>query len=219
MTTCCAAIKPSSYSFYNLEGEHVARYVWAAKHVTKEMDLLDLGCGYGYGTDFLAASAKSVIGVDTDRRSISFATRHYKRDHLEFLLIRDPSELSVASFDLVIALEVIEHVAYHLHEYYPKEIHALLTVSFEQVAAYAQVSPGSVDVLIEVVSRSKIPDILRRLTPSRLKVAYLRQRGIPDSRGKWRDYPIVPCEFIDGTFPVQAYRCIKHNNTGSSVLH
>jgi len=258
MTTCGGAIKPASSSFFSLEGEHVARYVWVAKHLNKKMDLLDLGCGYGYGTDFLAAAARSAVGVDTDRRGISSAERHYKRDNLKFVLIRDLSELSAGSFDAVIALEVIEHVAdhgqflshvhrvlrptgeflmstpnrlfteklykkgrslnpYHLREFYPKEIHALLRLFFDEVEAHAQISPGSDNLLIEVVSKSKIPDVLRRLTPSRLKVAYLRWSGIPDSRGKWREYPIVPCEFIDGTFPVQAYRCIKHNDTDISV--
>jgi SAM-dependent methyltransferase len=258
MTTCGGAIEPSSSSFYSLEGEHVAKYAWAAKYVTKEMDVLDLGCGYGYGTDFLATAARAAVGVDTDRRVISFARRHYKRDNLKFVLIRDLSELSSASFDVVIALEVIEHVAdagvflshvrrvlrptgefmmstpnrlftqkfytrgrslnpYHLREFYPVEIRALLSHFFEQVEAYAQVSSGAYDALAKAVSESKIPTILRRLIPRRLKVFYLCWRGVPDRRGKWRDYSIVPCQFIDETFPAQVYRCIKHNDTESAM--
>lgn len=253
MKTCGGAFKPSSL-FYSLEGEQVARYVWAARYVSRQMNLLDLGCGYGYGTDFLATAAKTVVGVDTDRRVISFARRHYKRDNLRFVLIRDLSELSAASFDAVIALEVIEHAAdagvflshvhrvlrptgefimstpnrlftekfyrkgkslnpYHLREFYPEEIRALLRSFFEQVETYVQVSSGSYDALVKVVSESKIPSVLRRLIPRRLKVAYLCWRGVPDRRGKWRDYSIVPCQLIDGTFPAQVYRCIKHYDT------
>jgi SAM-dependent methyltransferase len=252
MATFGGAIKPSSSSFYNLEGEHVAKYVWAAGYLTKEMALLDIGCGYGYGTDFLATATKTAVGVDTDRRAISFARRHYKRDNLRFVLIRDLSELSSASFDAVIALEVIEHVAdagvflshvrrllrpsgefimstpnrmftekfyrrgkplnpYHLHEFYPQEIRALLTPLFNEVEGYAQVSPGAYDALIKAVSESKIPVVLRRFIPRQLKVAYLRWKGVPDSRGKWLDYSIVPRQFIDDTFPAQVYRCTRHD--------
>jgi SAM-dependent methyltransferase len=222
------------------------------------MDLLDIGCGYGYGTDFLATSTKRAVGVDTDRRAISFAKRHYKRDNLRFVLISDLSELSSASFDAVIALEVIEHVAdaevflshirrvlrpsgefmmstpnrlftekfyrrgtplnpYHLREFYPHEIRALLTPLFKEVEGYVQVSTEAYDALVKAVSESKIPVVLRRFIPRQLKVAYLCWKGVPDTRGKWRDYFIVPCRLIDDTFPTQVYRCIRHNSTGSAL--
>jgi SAM-dependent methyltransferase len=257
MTTCGGAIKPSSSSpFYNLEGEHVAKYVWTASYVTKKMDLLDIGCGYGYGTDFLATATKTTLGVDTDRRAISLARRHYKRDNLRFALISDLSELPSASFDVVVAFEVIEHVAdaemflshvrralrasgefmmstpnrlftekfyrrgrplnpYHLREFYPEEIRTLLSPLFEEVEAYAQVRSVAYDALVKAVSGSKIPVVVRRFIPRRLKVAYLGWKGVPDSHGKWRDYSIVPCQLIDDTFPAQVYRCIKHSDTGS----
>src|ERR1043166_1922805 len=39
--------------------------------------VLDAGCGEGYGADLLAASAEDVIGVDLDEASVAHAGRTY----------------------------------------------------------------------------------------------------------------------------------------------
>ena len=102
------AHKPSSYSFCMNEGEQVARYVFCQPYVSSK-DTLDLGCGYGHGTAFLANHAKSVVGADTDERAIVYAKMNYTRPNLKFVLL-NKSKFDDATFDIIISLEVIEHV-------------------------------------------------------------------------------------------------------------
>src|SRR5437588_6159164 len=45
--------------------EHRHRYEFA-RELCREMRVLDLCCGSGYGSELLAESAKAVIGIDND---------------------------------------------------------------------------------------------------------------------------------------------------------
>src|SRR5450631_1439685 len=42
-------------------------------------DVLDVGCGTGYGSDYLASAARSVIGIDLSSRAVAFARKRYTR--------------------------------------------------------------------------------------------------------------------------------------------
>jgi SAM-dependent methyltransferase len=96
-----------------VEAEHLVRYRWAAG-VAGDRDVLDAGCGEGYGCAILAAAgARRVIGVDLAGDVIERARGRYGEEgRVEF------SEGDVAalpfeddSFDLVTCFETIEHVA------------------------------------------------------------------------------------------------------------
>lgn len=92
--------------------EHLNRYQFAGFFV-KGRDVLDLGCGVGYGSDYLMAERKpkSVTGVDISKEAIDFAKSHYKRKGLKFLISgAENILLPDRSVDVVIALELIEHV-------------------------------------------------------------------------------------------------------------
>lgn len=74
--------------------------------------VLEVGCGEGYGTALLAESAASVVGVDYDAATVAHAADTYARAafvraNLAALPVRD------ASRDLVVSLQVIEHVWDH----------------------------------------------------------------------------------------------------------
>src|ERR1700733_2545379 len=95
----------------DLLNEHLARYAFAAR-LARGKRVLDTGCGVGYGSAELAKSAVSVVGVDTAAEATANAREHYRLPNLHFeqascggLPHRD------ASFDLVVAFEVIEHLA------------------------------------------------------------------------------------------------------------
>ncbi len=110
MPTSGGSGPPSSSSdYFEGGGAGVARYVWARQFVEGQ-DIMDLGCGYGSGSDYLAESARTVLGVDTDSRAIRFAVSHYRHSNLSFKLIQDISEIENLTFDTVIALELIEHI-------------------------------------------------------------------------------------------------------------
>src|SRR3984885_5112530 len=93
-----------------LWSEHVARYAFARRYAHGKR-VLDAGCGTGYGSAELAQSAAEVTGVDIAADAIEYANANSPISGLRFL---ESSCTAVpfppASFDLVIAFEVIEHL-------------------------------------------------------------------------------------------------------------
>ncbi len=94
-----------------LEAEHQARYAWAAP-LAADRDVLDAGCGVGWGTVVLAdAGARSARGVDLDEAALGDA-RERAQGRAEFVrgdLLALPFEED--SFDFVVSFEAIEHVS------------------------------------------------------------------------------------------------------------
>ena len=92
----------------DLWAEHVARYAFAVRFASGKK-ALDLGCGTGYGTEQLAHAASSVVGVDLAPEAIAYAVSHYASvGFLQCSAVAVP--FPPASFDLITAFEVIEHV-------------------------------------------------------------------------------------------------------------
>ena len=89
---------------------HLKRYEFARPFCAGK-DVLDAGCGVGYGTAYLAETARRVVGVDVDADAIEYARTRYGRDNVEFVA-GDLTELGFEdkSFDAVCAFEVIEHL-------------------------------------------------------------------------------------------------------------
>ena len=90
---------------------HLKRYEFAAEHAAGA-DVLDAGCGVGYGAAYLAERARAVVGVDVDPRAVAYARERYTRPNLRFETA-DLHELGLddESFDLVCCFETIEHLA------------------------------------------------------------------------------------------------------------
>jgi len=95
----------------DLWSEHVARYAFARRYA-QGARVLDAGCGTGYGSAELAQSAADVVGIDLSADAIEYAATNYPIPRLRFLessctSIPFPPE----SFELMVAFEVIEHLA------------------------------------------------------------------------------------------------------------
>ena len=89
---------------------HLKRYEFALPWC-RGAEVLDAGCGVGYGSAFLADAARRVVGVDRDEDAIAYARERYSRPNVEFR-VGDVAALDLpdASFDAVCAFETIEHV-------------------------------------------------------------------------------------------------------------
>ena len=90
---------------------HESIYRFASPYA-RGANVLDAGCGTGYGSRILAeAGASHVLGVDIDRLSIAFARRHFATATLAFDK-GDCQDLTFppAHFDFVFASNVLEHL-------------------------------------------------------------------------------------------------------------
>jgi 2-polyprenyl-3-methyl-5-hydroxy-6-metoxy-1,4-benzoquinol methylase len=89
--------------------DHIARYIFAAGYV-EGGGILDLGCGAGYGLDFLSRRSASAVGVDISSSALIFAKRSYKGNFE--ISLQDASSLGFRddTFDIVVSFEVIEHL-------------------------------------------------------------------------------------------------------------
>jgi SAM-dependent methyltransferase len=95
----------------DLWSEHVARYAFARRYAQGKR-VLDAGCGTGYGSAELSQSAAAVTGVDISADAIEYANAGYPIPGLRFLESSCTAmPLPPESFDLVVAFEVIEHLA------------------------------------------------------------------------------------------------------------
>ena len=90
---------------------HEAAYRHLVPHVAGAT-VLEVGSGEGYGTDLLAETARSVLGIDYDSAAVVHARSRYRlprfvRGNLAALPVRS------GSVDVVASLQVIEHVWDH----------------------------------------------------------------------------------------------------------
>lgn len=95
--------------------EHLPRYLFAVavltKYVPEDANVLDFGCGVGYGTRMLAAKSSHATGLDIDSKALEWARTYYGEDNIEYIHSETlGDELPANSFDLITCLEVIEHV-------------------------------------------------------------------------------------------------------------
>lgn len=96
-------------SMAGVEQWHLWRYYQARDLVRHGECVVDLGCGIGYGSMILARDAREVVGVDDSEETIEYAKKNYSAPNVSYLC-RDIFDIPKAvSFDMAVALEVLEH--------------------------------------------------------------------------------------------------------------
>lgn len=94
----------------DLWNEHYSRYVFTTQFC-KHAKVLDAGCGVGYGSNVLSDEAKTVIGIDVSEEVIRDAAGSYPAGNRLWLAASCTHlPFANASFDVVVAFEVIEHL-------------------------------------------------------------------------------------------------------------
>jgi hypothetical protein len=86
---------------------HLVVYEWIAARVAG-LRAIDMACGEGYGSNVLAQSAASVVGVDANPEAHEHARLRYGRSNLRFE--RDLIESFSEPTDAVVFLQTIEHL-------------------------------------------------------------------------------------------------------------
>lgn len=89
---------------------HLARYKFVLRQLRPTDTVLEVGCGTGYGLHFLAKAAAQLDGVDMDDESIATAKRQYHRSNVHYAVQDIHTFPRESHYDVVICLEVIEHL-------------------------------------------------------------------------------------------------------------
>ncbi len=85
---------------------HLARYKFVARQLKKSWDVLEVGCGTGYGSNLLTQFAKSVNATELDVSLLTRARERFTRANLSYSDVPEK-----AGYDVVVCLEVIEHMS------------------------------------------------------------------------------------------------------------
>lgn len=101
-----------SYNFINDPkrlGFVLSRYKFAAKMISKNANILELGCSEGIGCPILSENAASYTGVDLDKEAVDFAKKTFKSKKFTFIY-EDFLGKKFGEFDAIVSLDVIEHI-------------------------------------------------------------------------------------------------------------
>lgn len=87
-------------------------YEIAAEYLDRNMEVLDIASGEGYGAVILASKSKAVKGCDYDEKTIGIAQDlHKKVDNLKFTVENAlATTFEDGQFDMITSMETIEHV-------------------------------------------------------------------------------------------------------------
>ncbi len=85
-----------------------------SKEPFKDLQILDVGCGGGLISEPMSRLGANVTGIDASEKNIKVAQIHSEKSGLKInyqqSLVEDFSKENSGKFDVVLALEIIEHV-------------------------------------------------------------------------------------------------------------
>lgn len=95
----------SFYEYLAIVMQNIDRYL-----KTRNIKLLELGCGLGYSSYCFSQHLKEVVGTDISSKFIKFASKSYIKENLSYR-VEDAVSLSFQDeeFDVAVAFDFIEH--------------------------------------------------------------------------------------------------------------
>ncbi|MGE0055677.1 MAG: class I SAM-dependent methyltransferase [Hyphomicrobium sp.] len=107
------------YRYCSADPTHANAYLWPVLRKRLETQFgssgsglraFDLGSGNGATSNFLREFGFDVYGVDTSNSGVALARKFYPRCHFEVASVYDDLAGRYGRFDVVVSLEVIEHL-------------------------------------------------------------------------------------------------------------
>lgn len=94
-----------------LRAENTLRNPWLAQLITPKSKVLDVGCGGGFLTNYLASMGHQVSGVDLSSKSLEIAKQGDATKKVVYQ-IADAKRLPYdnETFDVVSAMDILEHI-------------------------------------------------------------------------------------------------------------
>lgn len=83
---------------------------YEALDALNRISVLDFGCGGGLVCEPLARLGGTVTGIDAGKTAIEVAQEHAKENNLDITYCCETSDVHRGQYDVVLALEIIEHV-------------------------------------------------------------------------------------------------------------
>lgn len=95
-----------------VSSEHAERYKFAIAY-TRDKVVLDMACGSGYGSNYIAQKgAQRVVGADKEQEAVEEAKKRYQQtSNVEYRTMdAERIDFPNESFDMVVSFETIEHI-------------------------------------------------------------------------------------------------------------
>ena len=72
--------------------------------------VLDVGCGNGFNTYYIAGKARSVVGIDIDNKNIAYAEKNFSSDNIDYFIADIMDYKFSQKFDVIVLSNVLEHM-------------------------------------------------------------------------------------------------------------
>jgi len=104
-------INPVAYGYQSRQWlGHTFRYYLAKGFVNEYDNVLDVACGTGYGSAFLASIASGVTAIDIDIEALKIAHKQWPRTNIEYVQM-DLCEIDkLPDCTVAVSFETIEHL-------------------------------------------------------------------------------------------------------------
>ncbi len=140
-------------------------YEIASQYVESSHSVLDVGCGDGYGANYLSKKAKRVVGLDVSQEQVKLALKRYAHRGLSFVT-GDATSICFGdeTFHVVVSMETIEHIEDDVR--YLEEIRRVLKKDGLFIVSTPQNRYGSIPLIPSHVREYSLEGFRRLLTGS-----------------------------------------------------